>query len=67
VRDLELANIRVSFEKEDLRPAMVCVDVDGLEIENFKAQLADGVTPARFEDVKRLVVRNSPVLDGVKP
>jgi polygalacturonase len=65
VRDLELANIRVSFEKEDMRPAMVCVDVDGLEIDNFKAQLADGVTAARFEDVQRLVIRNSPVLDGV--
>jgi polygalacturonase len=65
VRDLELANIRVSFEKEDMRPVMVCVDVDGLEIDNFKAQLADGVTAARFEDVQRLVIRNSPVLDGV--
>jgi len=64
VRDLELANIRVSIEKDDLRPAMVCVNVDGLEIDNFKAQLADGVTPARFEDVKRLVIRNSPVLDA---
>lgn len=66
VRDLELANIRVSFEKDDQRPAMVCVDVDGLEIDNFKAQLADGVTPARFEDVQRLVIRNSPVLEGIK-
>jgi len=62
VRDLELANIRLSFEKEDLRPAMVCVDADGLEIDNFKAQLAEGVTPAEFEGVKRLVVRNSPLL-----
>ena len=67
VRDLDLENIRVSFEQEDLRPAIMCVDVDGLEIDNFKAQLADGVPPARFEEVKRLVIRNSPVLDGVKP
>ncbi|TAK93064.1 MAG: glycoside hydrolase family 28 protein, partial [Verrucomicrobia bacterium] len=66
VRDLELANVRVSFEKEDLRPAMVCLNVDGLEIDGFKAQLAEGVPAARFEDVKRLVVRNSPVLDEVK-
>jgi len=64
VRDLELANIRVSFEKDELRPAMMCVDVDGLEIDNFKAQLAEGVPAAKFEDVKRLVVRNSPVLNG---
>jgi Pectate lyase superfamily protein len=67
VRDLELANIRVGFEKEDLRPAMVCVDVDGLEIDNFKAQLADGVTAARFEDIKRLSIRNSPLLMKFAP
>ncbi len=62
VRDLELANIRLSFESEDLRPAMVCNDVDGLEIDNFKAQVAEGVAAARFEEVKRLVIRNSPAL-----
>jgi polygalacturonase len=65
VRDLELANIHFSYMKEDLRPAMVCVDVDGLEIDNFKAQLAEGVPAGRFEDVRRLVVRDSPVLDGI--
>jgi polygalacturonase len=65
VRDLEMANVRVSFIADDLRPAMVCVDVDGLEIDNFKAQLADGVPAAQFKNVQRLVVRNSPVLDGM--
>ncbi|HWX20258.1 MAG TPA: glycoside hydrolase family 28 protein [Candidatus Binatia bacterium] len=65
VRDLELANIRFSFDKEDLRPAMMCVDVDGLEIDNFKAQTAAGVPAAQYEEVKGLVVRNSPVLDGI--
>jgi polygalacturonase len=65
VRDLELANIRLSFLQEDLRPALVCSDVDGLEIDNLKAQTADGVAPATFEGVKGLVIRNSPVLDGM--
>jgi polygalacturonase len=65
VRDLELSNIRVSFEKEDRRPSMVCVDVDGLEIDKFKAQIAGGVKAARFEQVKGLVIRDSPVLDGL--
>lgn len=64
VRNLELANIRVGFEAQDLRPAIVCVDVDGLEIDNFKAQLASGVPAAKFETVKGLVIRNSPVLQG---
>jgi polygalacturonase len=67
VRDLELHNIRVSFDQLDVRPAMVCVNVDGLEIDNFKAEMAEGVAPARFEEVKRLIVRNSPVLDGMTP
>lgn len=67
VRDLELANIRFSFENEEMRPAIVCVDVDGLEIDNFKAKLADGVSAAKFEDVKGLVIRNSPVLKAQAP
>jgi polygalacturonase len=65
VRNLELSNIRLSVEKTDLRPPMVCVDADGLEIDNFKAQVADGVKAARFEQVKGLVIRDSPVLDGL--
>ena len=63
VRDLELSNIHLSYLNEDLRPVMVCVDVDGLEIDNFKATVAPGVVPAKFEQVKRLVVRNSPLLE----
>jgi polygalacturonase len=65
VRDLELANIRTSFEQEDLRPAIACVDVDGLEIDNFKAQLAPGVPAATFDSVTNVVIRNSPMLDGI--
>jgi len=66
VRDLELANIRLSVEGEDQRPAMVCVDVNGLEIDNFKTPTTEGIPPARFEQVTGLVVRNSPVLEGIK-
>jgi polygalacturonase len=65
VRDLELANIHLSFQEPDLRPVMVCEDVDGLEIESLKAQLASGVTPARCHGVKNLVVRNSPALQSL--
>jgi polygalacturonase len=65
VRDLELANIHLGFVDEDLRPVMVCEDVDGLEIDSLKAQVGAGVTPARFEGVKNLAVRNSPALEGL--
>ncbi len=62
VKNLELANITLGFEKDDLRPALTCVDVDGLEIDNLKAQVAEGVAVSNFQDVKRLVIRNSPAL-----
>ena len=54
VRDLELADIRFTLENDDLRPAMTCIDVNGLEIDNFKADLTDGVPAARFSHVKGL-------------
>jgi hypothetical protein len=66
VSGLELANINVGWEKEDQRPAISCVDVDGLEIDNFKAQLAAGVPGAKLEQVKGLVIRNSPQLLDLK-
>jgi polygalacturonase len=65
VRGLELSDINLSFETQDMRPPIACFDVEGLEINNLKAKVADGVPPARFEGVKGLIVRNSPVLDGV--
>jgi polygalacturonase len=62
VRDLGLANITLDFQKNDLRPAIICTDVNGLDIDNFKANLAGGVTASRFDNVTNLTVRNSPVL-----
>jgi hypothetical protein len=63
VRDLELANIRLSFASDHLRPALVCHDIDGLEIDGLKAQVAHDVNPAKFVGVKDLVIRNSPGLE----
>jgi polygalacturonase len=65
VRGLELANINLSFASEDLRPAMVCSDVDGLGVDDFKAQLAPGVPAATFDSVTNVVIRNSPMMDGI--
>ena len=63
-RNLELSGIEISFKKKDLRPAIVCVDVDGLQIDGFKAQVVEGVQASKFEDVKGLVIRDSPTLQG---
>jgi hypothetical protein len=64
VKGLELANMHLSFEKDDARYAMACSDVQGLEIDNLKAQVGTGAKVARLEAVTGLVVRNSPVLEG---
>ncbi|HVS71846.1 MAG TPA: glycosyl hydrolase family 28-related protein [Phycisphaerae bacterium] len=64
VKDLELANFRLTFEQPDYRPIIAAADVHGLEIDNLKAQLSQGISAARFEGVTGLVVRNSPVLEA---
>jgi hypothetical protein len=64
VRDLELANIRLNFQTTDRRPAAAFVDVDGLEIDNLKPQVAEGVRAAVFSpDVRGVTIRNSPALE----
>ena len=67
VQGLELANINLGFDSEDFRPALVCSDVDGFEMDNFKAQLAPGVSAAMFDSVTNVMIRNSPALDGINP
>jgi polygalacturonase len=64
VKGLELANINFSFKTNDFRPAIICSDVNGLEIDNFKAQVGDGVKASVLTDnVSGIVIRNSPVLE----
>ncbi len=65
VKGLELANLNFTCDQPDFRPAMVCVDVDGLEVDNFKAQVAPGVSAANLtNNVRGIVIRNSPVLQA---
>ena len=65
VKGLELADISVNFTTNELRPAAVFADIQGLEIDNFKPQLAPGVKAAIFDDdVKDVTVRNSPALEN---
>jgi polygalacturonase len=66
VKGLEMANVTVGFDAQDLRPPLMAVDVDGFEIDHFKAQVAPNVAPARLDNVKGLVVLNSPLLQGVQ-
>jgi polygalacturonase len=65
VKDLEFANIHLNFQEKDVRPAMMFSDIEGLEIDNLKPQVAEGVKPVEFaDDVHGLVIRNSPALEA---
>ncbi|MGA3171501.1 MAG: glycoside hydrolase family 28 protein [Chthoniobacteraceae bacterium] len=67
VRDLDLANIHFSFTSNESRPAASFTDVEGLDIDNLQAQLAQGVPGAVFApDVQGLVIRDSPALEPQK-
>ncbi len=66
VKGLEINDVRVSYNKEDKRPAIACVDVDGLEINNFRAKVAEGTKASIFQSVKNLTIYNSSVLDETK-
>ena len=46
VKGIEFHDVTVGFEKEDLRPALVCDDVEGLELDNFKAERAPDGEPS---------------------
>jgi polygalacturonase len=62
VHGLELVNLNLSFLTNDFRPAIITSDVQGLQIDDFKAQLGDGVSASRWENTSGVVIRNSPVL-----
>jgi polygalacturonase len=65
VKDLELANISVNFITNDLRPAAAFTDIQGLRINNFRPQVADGVKAAVFaDDLKDVTILNSPALEN---
>ena len=62
VRDLQLANISTTFEKNDLRPAAAFDGIDGLQLENVRLQAAKGVSPAAIlRNVRGLKLLDSPI------
>ncbi len=66
VKNLEINNVRVGYHIEDKRSVIACIDVDGFEIDNFKAKLAFGTKASIIQSVRNLVVNNPPFLDEMK-
>lgn len=64
VKNLELANITTRFITEDLRPAAMFLDIQGLDIDNFKPQFTNGIKAVIIgTDVTGVAIRNSPALE----
>jgi hypothetical protein len=63
VKNLEIDNLSVECIKEDQRPAMFCIDVDGLEIEKFNAKVTNDIPVAQFENVLNLKWHKMPLDD----
>ena len=64
VKDLKLTNVVFQTQNQDNRSAMVCTDVDGLEIIDVKVPTVKDIKPYRFDKVSNLIVRYSPVFEG---
>ncbi|MBP6022876.1 rhamnogalacturonidase [Ferruginibacter sp.] len=64
VKGLDIINLSVDCINEDLRPAMICIDVDGLEIESFKSRIINNIPVAQFENVRSLAFHHTPVFDN---
>jgi polygalacturonase len=60
VRDLQLSAVRLELNSQDHRPAVICEDVDGLQLDDMAAKITHGVGPGWFYEVKNAVIRNSP-------
>ncbi len=63
VNDLRLNNISLKTEIPDYRPAVICNNVKGLEIIDFKAPIVKDVLPYRFNNVTNISIRYSPMFE----
>jgi polygalacturonase len=67
IKGLELDNITLDFQSPEMRPAARFENIDGLEIDSFRAQVVPGVRVAEFApDVRGIAIHNSPALDNLK-
>lgn len=66
VRGLSLHDVRFDLAAPDLRPALVCDDVEDLELQNFRAAAhAEGECLARLRKVRCVNIANSRPLNPV--
>jgi polygalacturonase len=71
-KGIEMDHIKLTFARDDTRPAFVLEDVTGIELDHVQAQKAAGAVSMRLKDVRGLVTRDSSVapdgrLDQLEP
>lgn len=64
IKNLELYNVTFDYLRSEFRPAMQCVDIDGIDIDRFKAKTNSETPIAQFEKINSLNITNSPVLSN---
>jgi hypothetical protein len=63
VKGLSFRNVQVGFDKDDLRPALIVQDAEGVSLDGFKAMRAPASTfDALFSRAKDVSVARSPEL-----
>lgn len=62
VKGLVLKNVEFTFDQADQRPPLVVSEIDGLTLDDFKAQKTEGIEAVKLERVNHLTVRNCPGL-----
>jgi polygalacturonase len=61
IKGLEMNNITFSYKSQDMRSAAIFMNVDGLKLNTFKAQVTSGAKVAEFkEKVTNVKITNSP-------
>ncbi|TSJ38871.1 glycoside hydrolase family 28 protein [Mucilaginibacter corticis] len=66
VKDLKMSDVEVSYDKEDLRPAIALDNVEGADFEHIRAQKANGASIFMLNKVKNFKIFNSDQLENTK-
>jgi hypothetical protein len=65
-KGITLQNVRFELEKPDLRPAVICEDVEDLELNGFKAHGSGDEPLIRLRDTRSALILNCRTLGDVK-
>ena len=66
VKDLKISNVETSFIKDDLRPAYVLDNIDGVDIQHIRSQKAEGTSTLILNKVKNFTIFNTDQVPDTK-